>query len=127
MMRQHLIKLLILVGIFTSAGISFKAHAQYYGYGSVTSVVGLNPYYWPKSYVAAYGINQVFQAVQEGWTLLEQGKAVENEINARRSNLENYKSVQRFYNEGIPAFAPIAPNGKPRSPKITWQDVESIR
>jgi hypothetical protein len=77
--------------------------------------------------VAAFAVSEFFGAIQEGWTMLEQGKQIENEINTRRNNLENYKSVQRYYNEGIPPFAPVAPNGKPRSPKITWQDVESIR
>ena len=131
-MPKHISKLLLIFIFLLSLGMAAPARAQYYGgygynYGYVNSIVGLNPYYWPKSYVAAYGVNQFFQAVQEGWTLLEQGKAVETEINVRRNNLENYKSVQRYYNEGIPPFAHTAPNGKPRSPKITFQDVESIR
>ena len=138
MVRKYISKLLILLGLLTSLGLAGQAQAYCYysncynsggyygGYSYVNSVVGLNPNYWPKSYVAAYGVNQFFQAVQEGWTMLEQGKAIETEINVRRNNLENYKSVQRYYNEGIPPFAHTAPNGKPRSPKITFQDVESI-
>lgn len=129
---QKLSKLFIFLGILIAFGFATEAKAQNYGFGSyygnyASSVVGLSPVYYTGYQQAAWGVNQFFGAVQESWTLLEQGKRVENEINIRRNNLENYKSVQRYYNEGIPAFAPIAPDGKPRSPKITWKDVESIR
>jgi len=129
---KKLSKLFIFLLFLASFGWGAKAQAQNYGFGGyygnyVNSVVGLSPVFYTGYQQAAWGVNQFFGAVQDSWTLYEQGKAQENEINIRRSNLENYKSVQRYYNEGIPAFAPVGPDGKPRSPKITWKDVESIR
>ena len=105
---------------------SGELKAQYYGgygYG-----YGGYPYPWGWNYsTAAFAVDQGFATLQSTWTAVEQTQALENQIQIRRNNLENYKSVQRYYTEGIPAFAPVAPDGKPRNPKITWQDVESIR
>jgi len=131
-------KILILLA-FLCFFVSSQARAQCYGYycgSSYTSNYGFSGFnygygyynpYLPKSYQAAYGIYQFFGALNEGITLLEQSHAQEEEIAARRSALENYKSVKNYYTVGIPPFANIAPDGKPRSSKITFQDVESIR
>ncbi len=75
---------------------------------------------------AAYGIDMGFNALFSSLNMINQGKAMEQEINARRNNLENQKLVERYHTEGIPPFAAQGPDGKPRSPKITWQDVQSI-
>jgi len=119
-------KYLILLAFFVAFGLASQAKAQCYGcniYGG-----GYYPYPWGFNYsTAAFAVDQGFAALQQTWTALEQTKALENEIKVRRNNLENYKSVQAYYTTGIPAFAPVSPEGKPRSPKITWQDVESIR
>ena len=106
-------------------GLGGELRAQYYGYGYGGSYY---PYPWGWNYsTAAFAVDQGFAALQNTWTAVEQTNALEKQIQIRRNNLENYKSVQRYYQEGIPAFAPVAPDGKPRNPKITWQDVESIR
>lgn len=120
-------KLLILLAFFGIMGLGGELKAQYYG-GYYGGYGAYYPYPWGWNYsTAAFAVDQTFATIQSTWTAVEQTNALENEIKIRRNNLENYKSVQRYYNEGIPAFAPIAPDGKPRNPKITWQDVESIR
>lgn len=74
----------------------------------------------------AVGIDQGFAALFSSLALIEQGNAIEAQIHQRRTRLENYKTVKRLYTEGIPPFATVSPTGQARSPKITWEDVESI-
>lgn len=83
--------------------------------------------YASSSEKAAYGIDLAFGAIFSSLKLLNEGRQLENYINAKRNSIENYKSVKRYYTEGIPPFASRGPDGRPRSPKITWSDVESIR
>lgn len=121
--------LLILFVFLSSLGISGQALAQCYGcgYGYYNPYMGIYPSSWTSTQKATFGIYNFFDALNQGINLVEQGAAMEREIMVRRSNLENYNSVKRYYTEGIPPFASVAPDGKPRSPKITWQDVQSIR
>lgn len=126
-------KLLILLAFFMTIGAASELKAQYYGgyygggYGGYYGGYGY-PYPWGWNYsTAAFAVDQFFGTVQQTWTAVEQTNALENQILIRRNNLENYKSIQRYHTEGIPAFSPVAPDGRPRNPKITWQDVESIR
>ncbi|MDL1873054.1 hypothetical protein FBR05_12780 [Deltaproteobacteria bacterium PRO3] len=114
-------KLLILFGFLLGLGLAGEARAQYYGY----FYGGYYPWGWNYS-TAAFAVDQGFATLQQTWTAIEQTQALENHIQVRRNNLENYKSVKNYYTTGIPPFAPVSPEGKPRSPKITWQDVESI-
>lgn len=88
------------------------------------------PSYWSTmtGYDKAYfGINQFFNAVNYSLRTMEQTKAYEQRYQLDANRLENAKSLQRYYTEGIPAFSPVAPNGQARSEKIKWQDVDSIR
>ncbi|HCU25549.1 MAG TPA: hypothetical protein DF383_11090 [Deltaproteobacteria bacterium] len=119
-------KLLILFIFLSSFGLASTVRANcysncFYGVGYYGSSLA-----WNES-TGIWAVNQAVGVIQDVWTAVEQGKALEAELQARRNNLENYKSVQRYYTEGIPAFSPVSPEGKPRSPKITWKDVESIR
>lgn len=113
-------KLLILFSFLLVSAAASQARAQYYGfYGGY--------YPWGFNYsTAAFAVDQGFATLQQTWTAIEQTQALENHIQVRRNNLENYKSVKAYYTTGIPPFAPVSPEGKPRSPKITWQDVQSI-
>lgn len=116
-------KLLILLTFLLGLGLVTELRAQCYG----CSIYGGGYYPWGWNYsTAAFAVDQGFATLQNTWTAIEQTQALENHIQVRRNNLENYKSVQAYYTTGIPAFAPVSPEGKPRSPKITWQDVESI-
>jgi len=128
-------KLLILISFLSVFLFGSEARSQcyyncYYGGGYAGASLSY-PFYgaglgWNAT-TGVWAVNQAINVIQDTWTMIERDRAIEAELQARRNNLENYKSVQRYYTEGIPAFAPVAPNGKPRSPKITWQDVESIR
>jgi hypothetical protein len=129
-MRKSLILLAFLFGL----GLAPKAHAQCVSYGCYGSDyyydLAAYTYFWnnaSNSQKAAFAIDQSFGALFSTIAMLEDGKRMENYINSQRNALENYKSVQRYYTEGIPPFATHAPDGKPRSPKITWSDVENIR
>lgn len=127
-------KLLIFLGFFGLLLAASPARSQCFSYGCNN-----NPYYYydlasytyflqnaPSYLKIAVGIDAGFAAIQHGIYLADESKAMNQYMMARRNELENYKSVKRYYTEGIPPFATIAPNGKPRSPKITWSDVESI-
>ncbi|MCE9624534.1 MAG: hypothetical protein K8R69_03630 [Deltaproteobacteria bacterium] len=117
-------KYLILLSFFAVFGLASQAKAQCYG----CNIYGGGYYPWGFNYsTAAFAVDQGFATLQATWTAIEQTQALEKQIEIRRNNLENFKSVQAYYTTGIPAFAPVSPEGKPRSPKITWQDVESIR
>jgi len=120
-------KILILLAFFCMAAFAGKASAQCYGC-NVYGGAGYYPYPWGWNYsTAAFAVDQAFATVQSTWTAWEETSAIEKNIEVRRSNLENYKSIKEMTTVGVPAFAPVSPEGKPRSPKITWQDVESIR
>jgi len=128
-------KILILLSFLGISWLSPQVMAQCSSLGC-----GANPYYFYD--LAAYqyflqnattatkiavGIDMGFSALFSSIQLVQQGRALENQINIRRTRLENYKTVKRYYTEGIPPFASRGPDGRPRSPKITWGDVESIR
>lgn len=126
-------KLLILLAFFTVFGFAAKSQAQCgsFGCGSVGYYYNLAnfTYFWnnaPGYLKTAYAVDMGFQALFSSISMIEHGRAVERHINTRRNNLENYKSVKRYYTEGIPPFADRGPDGRPRSPKITWADVQSI-
>jgi hypothetical protein len=128
-------KLLILLTFFgfLCSGTSAVAqcYSSYYGCAGSGYYFGLASYtyfwnYADKYQKAAYATDMFFGTLQSSIAMVEESRAMENYILQRRDNLENYKSVQRYYNEGIPPFANRAPDGKPRSPKITWDDVQSI-
>jgi hypothetical protein len=126
--------LLIIFGLFSCLLFSPQVKAQCVSYGCSSSGyywdLAAFTYFWDNasnSMKAAYSIDQAFSAIFSTISMIEDGKRMENQINAQRNSLENYKSVVRYYNEGIPPFAPQGPDGRPRSPKITWSDVESIR
>ncbi|MFO1463520.1 MAG: hypothetical protein U1F66_07055 [bacterium] len=121
-------KILILLAFFGVLGIGGMARAQCYGCNVYGYGAGLYyPYPWGWNYsTAAFAVDQAFATIQSTWTAWEQTQALENHIMVRRNNLENYKSIKEMTTVGVPAFAPVSPEGKPRSPKITWQDVESI-
>ncbi len=130
-MPRKLNKLLILLTFIVALGASGEALAQCYGCGNYggfyNPYMGIFPSYATSTQKATWGIYNFFDAVNQGLDMMEQSAAMERNIMVRRSNLENYNSVKRYYTEGIPPFAAIAPDGKPRSPKITWQVVQSIR
>jgi hypothetical protein len=126
-------KILILLGFTLCFGLAQKVNAQcnYYSCASPGYYWDLAAYtyFWDNasnSMKAAYSIDMGFNAIFTTISMLEDGKRLENQINAGRNALENYNSVKRYYTEGIPPFATQGPDGKPRSPKITWSDVESI-
>lgn len=128
-------KLLILFAFLTVCGFSQKSQAQCSSLGCGLGAgyffdAAAYTYVWdnaPNYLKAAFGIDMAFSAIYSSINLLEEGKALENRINSQRNALENYNSVKRYYTEGIPPFATRGPDGRPRSPKITWSDVESIR
>jgi len=126
-------KLLILFGFLVVLGVAPKVQAQCGSFGCMSTGYFFNAaaytYIWNNastSQKAAYSVDMAFSALFSSLAFIEQGKRQENYINNRRYNLENYKSVKRYYTEGIPPFASRGPNGRPRSPKITWADVQSI-
>lgn len=118
-------KLLILLAFFSLTAVASSASAQYYpggGYG-----YGYGSYYLTKSQWAYYATENFFNSLGSALDGVDQWKAAEANLNARRNNLENSKSVQNFVSGNVPPFAPVAPSGKPRPPQITWQDVQNIR
>lgn len=108
--------------LLAAAPVLPRAGAQaYYGYGYYS------PYYGNAYDKGAFAVDEFFDTLQGVWDTLEQSHALEAHIQDRRNRLENYKSVQRYYQEGIPPFAATGPDGRPRPPSIRWEDVESIR
>lgn len=124
-------KILILLTFLGLGLVSGKVQAYCYGYscGGYGYGYGYGGYYYKptKMELAYFATNNFFWAVNSAMDAAEDLKAMENNLAIRRQNLENSKSVQNYYNGTIVPFAPIAPNGKPRPPQITWKDVESIR
>ena len=126
------ISLLILFAFFFIGLAASGARAQscagctYYGDMYYPSM-GIYPQYWSTSDQITYGINNAFATIQSVTSSLQYDRQVEANINSRRNALETQNSLNRLATEGIPPFASISPEGRPRSPKITWQDVESIR
>ncbi len=114
----------ILLSFQKTAQAQFNSFFPSYGYGTYGYYY---PYYGSALDKAYYGTYQFFDTVNEVWSTVENSRATEAQIQNRRNNLENYKTLQRAQTEGIPPFADVGPDGKQRSPKITWQDVESIR
>ena len=107
---------------------SIKVEAQVYSYYGYST-----PYYhtnifkhMTKTDMAIYSINSFFGALDSALYNLEQIKAYERYVQTKSNQIEDMKSLQRYYTEGIPAFSPVTPEGKPRSPKINWQDVDRI-
>jgi len=126
-------KLLILFVFSLCLLFGSELRAQCVSYGCFNSNyyynLGAYTYFWnnaSNSMKAAYAIDQSFGALFSSLNLIAEGRALENHINARRNNLENYNSIKRYYTEGIPPFATHGPDGRPRSPEITWSDVQSI-
>lgn len=112
-------KLLILLILLVGLALPASSQAQLYYYG--------NPFHMSTSNQVAYGINNFFGALNDGLNMMEQNRAIEQNMAIRRNNLETYRSLRRLQEEGPLPFAPVAPDGKPRSPQITWDDVQSIR
>jgi hypothetical protein len=126
--------LLILFGFLVCLGIAPQVKAQCTSYGCSSSGyyydLAAYTYFWDNasdSMKAAYAIDQSFSAIFSTIAMIEDGRRMEKNINYQRNALENYNSVVRYYTEGIPPFATHSPSGRPRSPKITWSDVEGIR
>jgi hypothetical protein len=126
------VKKLIIITLFLISPVfsPARAEAQYYhpyfgnGFGSYGYYY---PYYGSAADKALYATYQFFGTTNEVWSTVQNNRALEGQIQHRQNNLENYKTLQRAQTGGIPPFAEVGPNGRPRSPKITWQDVESIR
>jgi hypothetical protein len=123
-------KLLILLVFLFGCGLSRQSLAQCYGCNVYSGAgyygYGYYPYYASLDTKIAYGIDSFFYALQDVTNAVAENRAIEADTLARRNQLENNKTIQNYYTNGIPAFAPVAPDGKPRSPKITWRDVEDI-
>ncbi len=126
-------KTLILLSFLVTCLFAFSAKAQSIAY-PVYNGYGFNPYYsyYPYYYGSrsdkiAAGVYEFFWTLQDSLAFVNSARAAEAAIAQGYSNLENSKSVKRYYTEGIPPFSPITPDGRPRPPQITWQDVESIR
>ena len=127
-------KTMIFLSLFV--GFSFTSHAQTYGYYG-----GFNPY--PLAYYGAYGpsiwsqmsktdkayvaVNTFFNTVDYAVGTYQRHQAFEQQLMQRNQQIEDYKSMQNYYYQGIPPFSPYTPDGKPRNPKITWDDVEKIK
>lgn len=129
-MKKILIILTVLGFLALGRG---QAQAQCLSYGCYGNsyLYGLAAYTYfdnnaSTSLKVAAGIDQGFSALFSSLALIEQGKALDAHIHERRTRLENAKMIRNLYTEGIPPFATVTPTGQERSPKITWDDVESI-
>lgn len=116
-------KLLVIVGFFSIFSLSSQAFAYGYGFYSY-------PYYFSSMTQAEkinFGVANFFDTAVTVWDTLERNKINNKAIEARQEQIDQYKSIQRYQTQGIPAFSPVAPDGNPRPPSITWQDVQDIR
>ncbi len=126
---MKLIKLLICL-LFLS--LSEYAHAQYYGYAY--PYTGAYGYYGrsPWSYMTGYdkanfAINSLFYTVNSAVSMSEQHRYYEQQLQMQQQALEQQKSLQRYYYEGVPPFYQVTPQGTLKNPKITWGDIEKIK
>lgn len=122
-------KFLILLGFIGLFSFSSGAQAQYYGASGYYNDLANYTYFWnyaSSSQKAMFGIDQFFGALNSTVNYHRRNKAAEQAINNGRNQLENYQSLKRYVTEGPLPFASHGPDGKPRSPKISWDDVQNI-
>ncbi|MCP5468193.1 MAG: hypothetical protein H7A32_02875 [Deltaproteobacteria bacterium] len=112
-----------------AASLASPSQAQYYGGTSYYNDMANYTYFWnyaTDAQKAIFGIDQFFGALNYSVGYHRQTKAAEQAINQGRNQLENYKSLKRYVTEGPVPFASHAPDGRPRSEKIRWEDIQSI-